>query len=196
VRTPPNIQRRSVLGLPTQVLGILLSGLPGPVIDRLSLVMQAWAIGDLQKFGLPRPGRGVFTRLTVDERIPVIDAGFIAAVKRGAVEVVPAVESFDREEVVLADGRRLQVDVVIAATGYRRGLEGLVGHLGVLLPSGGPRANGAEPPPGFSNLYFIGYTNPLGGNLREMAIDARRIAARITTTSPVEAGRLPPPILS
>lgn len=40
-----------------------------------------------------------------------------------ATEIVAAVEGFDGPGVLLADGTRIQPDVVIAATGYRRGLE-------------------------------------------------------------------------
>jgi hypothetical protein len=38
------------------------------------------------------------------------------------------------------------------------------------------------------NLFFIGYSNSLSGNLRELGIDARRIARAVTAaevTSPV-----------
>ncbi len=183
VRTPPNIQRRAVLGLPTQVIGVLVSRLPGPVIDRLSLVLQARAIGSLEKFGLPAPTWGVYSRVTQDEQIPVIDVGFLDAIRRGEVAVVPGVERFEGTDVVLEGDRRLTVDDVVAATGYRRGLERLVGHLGVLRPNGRPFVNGADTLPERPRLHFIGFTNPLGGNLREMAIDARRIAVRVRATA-------------
>jgi putative flavoprotein involved in K+ transport len=84
---------------------------------------------------------------------------------------------------------------VIAATGYRRGLEPLVGHLGVLRPDGMPVTHGAQCPPGAPGLHFIGYTHPFSGNIRDIAIDARKIARAVarrparqpsrTTTAPV-----------
>ena len=187
VRTPPNIQRRAILGLPIQLVGVVVSKLPGPVIDRLSLAMQARAIGSLEEFGLPAPTCGVHTRVVEDEQIPVIDVGFLASLKRGEVAVVPCVEGFEGGEVLLAGRRRLKVDAVVAATGYRRGLEGLVGHLGVLKPNGRPLVNGADQLPERPGLYFIGYTNPLGGNLREMAKDASRIAARVSASGRLKA---------
>ena len=78
----------------------------------------------------------------------------------------------------LADGTEIGPDAVIAATGYRRGLEPLVGHLGVLDGRGRPVVHGARTPPGAPGLYFTGFTNPISGMFREMAIDARRIARR------------------
>src|SRR5439155_631058 len=79
-------------------------------------------------------------------------------------------------------GSSLQPDVVVAATGYRRGLERLVGNLGVLDERGRPITSGAESPDGLSGLYFAGYTNPLSGNLRELGIHARQIADQIATS--------------
>ena len=71
---------------------------------------------------------------------------------------------------------------MIAATGFRRGLEPLVGHLGVLEPGGRPIIHGPETHPDAPHLHFIGFTNPISGNLRELAIDARRIADAAATT--------------
>jgi putative flavoprotein involved in K+ transport len=63
---------------------------------------------------------------------------------------------------------------VIAATGYRRGLEKLTGHLGVLGEDGLPRRHGG--PPAAAGLFFVGYTVSLRGMLRDIAADARRVA--------------------
>jgi putative flavoprotein involved in K+ transport len=70
-------------------------------------------------------------------------------------------------------------DAVIAATGFRRGLEELVGHLGILGRHGRPVVHGPVTHPDAPDLYFIGYTNPLSGNLRELGIDGRRIARAV-----------------
>jgi hypothetical protein len=47
IRPPTNIQRRAVLGLSTQVLGLVLRPLPVPLVDSASLLMQSLAVGDL-----------------------------------------------------------------------------------------------------------------------------------------------------
>ncbi|HEX2267611.1 MAG TPA: NAD(P)/FAD-dependent oxidoreductase, partial [Actinomycetota bacterium] len=47
VRTPPNILRRDVAGVPSQLSGIVARRLPVPVADRISLVMQRLTVGDL-----------------------------------------------------------------------------------------------------------------------------------------------------
>jgi putative flavoprotein involved in K+ transport len=81
--------------------------------------------------------------------------------------------------VLLAGGERVQPEVVIVATGWRRALEPLVGHLGVLGDDGRPRAHGAQTPPEAPGLYFTGFVNPVSGMFRELGIDAKRIAKAI-----------------
>ena len=97
----------------------------------------------------------------------------------GRIELAGAVERFEGPDVVLADATRRRPDVVIAATGYHQGLAELVGHLGVLEPSGMPRAIQGEPHPTAPDLYFNGYVHPLGGQLPTMARTSRRIARHI-----------------
>lgn len=179
IRTVPHIVRRSTLGWPAQANGILCRRLPTRLVDRLAARMAKIAIPDLSSRGLPRPDTGLYTRAR-QGAIPVQDVGLIAAVRKGKVEPVAAVESFDGEKVRLADGSAVAPDVVIAATGFQRGLEDLVGHLGVLDETGRPLAHGRRTHPEAPGLYFIGYTNPLSGMLRELSLDARRIAKAVT----------------
>jgi putative flavoprotein involved in K+ transport len=97
------------------------------------------------------------------------------------VEIVGALLGFDGPDVVLAGHERIRPDAVIVATGYRRGLEPLVGGLGVLGPNGKPVVHGARTHPDAPGLYFTGYTNPISGMFRELKIDARRIARAIAS---------------
>ncbi|MGA5708381.1 flavin-containing monooxygenase [Streptomyces cellulosae] len=178
VRTPPHIVRRSTAGWPTQYSGILVRRLPVPLVDRISRLQVRVAVPDLSEHGLPRPETGLYSRV-LEGAIPVQDVGLIDAVRAGSVEVVAAVKGFEEGEVLLTDGERIAPDAVIAATGYERGLEGLVGHLGVLDERGRPVVHGARTPAGAPDLYFTGFTNPISGNLREMALDAQRIARAV-----------------
>ncbi|MEU6051484.1 NAD(P)/FAD-dependent oxidoreductase [Streptomyces xanthochromogenes] len=175
VRTPPHILRRSTAGWPAQATGILVRRLPVRLVDAAASVTERLSVPDLSAYGLPRPAKGLYSRAR-EGAIPVQDVGLIDAVRKGRVEPVAAVESFDGTKVVLADGTRVSPEVVVAATGYRRGLEGLVGHLGVLDQRGRPRVRGARTVPGASGLYFTGFTNPISGMLRELRLDATRIA--------------------
>jgi hypothetical protein len=183
IRTPPNIVRRDgPAGIAPQYLGILMRPLPLKIVDPLSLLVQKLVIGDLSRYGIAAPATGVATRV-LDGHIPLIDVGFLAQLKAGRIEVVPGITGFEGSEVICG-ARRLKADAVIAATGYSPGLEPIVGHLGVLDANGHPSYHAPQPSPQAPGLFFIGYSNPISGNLREIAHDARALgpvlAARAT----------------
>lgn len=178
VRTAPHIVRRSTAGWPAQATGILVRRLPVWLVDRAGAVMARVAVPDLSAQGLPRPESGLYSRVR-EGAIPVQDVGLIDAVRTGRVTPVATVASFDQDAVILADGTRLTPDTVIAATGYTRALEPLVGHLDVLDARGRPVTHGGRTPKQAPGLYFTGFTNPISGMLREMALDAGRIAKRV-----------------
>ncbi|MFF7976821.1 NAD(P)-binding domain-containing protein [Streptomyces sp. NPDC007905] len=178
VRTAPHIVRRSTAGWAAQYTGVLVRRLPVRLVDRLARPLAKISTPDLSAHGLARPDTGLYSRVR-EGAIPVQDVGLIDAVRKGRVEVVAAVEGFEDGKVVLADGNRISPDAVIAATGYVRALEGLVGHLGVLDGRGKPVVHGSRTPANAPGLYFTGFTNPISGMFRELAIDAEKIAKAV-----------------
>lgn len=190
VRTTPHIVRRSTAGWPAQRTSILVRRLPVGLVDRLAKPVAKLSVPDLSSHGLPRPDTGLYSRVK-EGAIPVLDVGLIDAVRKGRVEIVAAVDGFEDDKVILADGSRVSPDTVIAATGYARGLEDLIGHLGVLDAHGKPVTQGTRTPADAPGLYFTGYTNPISGNLREMAIDAQKIAKAIARDGSRRVSRLP-----
>jgi putative flavoprotein involved in K+ transport len=182
--------RRATLGWPAQLTGILVRRLPTGLVDRLARPVARLAVPDLSAHGLPRPEAGLYTRVKQGS-VAVLDVGLVDAVRKGRVEIVAAVESFEDGEVVLADGDRIAPDAVIAATGYLRALEPLVGHLGVLDERGRPVVRGARSPRDAPRLYFTGFTNPISGMLRELALDAEKIAKAIARKDAAKVSVLP-----
>ncbi|MBG0854478.1 NAD(P)/FAD-dependent oxidoreductase [Streptomyces spinoverrucosus] len=190
VRTAPHIVRRSTAGWAAQYTGVLVRRLPVGLVDRLARPMAKVSVPDLAEHGLPRPDTGLYSRVT-EGSIPVQDVGLIDAVRKGKVEIVAAVDAFDGDKVVLADGDRIGPDAVIAATGYVRALDPLLGHLDVLDSRGKPVTHGARTPKNAPDLYFTGFTNPISGMLRELAIDAEKIARAVARRSADRVSRLP-----
>ncbi|MGY5114274.1 flavin-containing monooxygenase [Streptomyces sp. 900105755] len=178
VRTVPHIVRRSTAGWAAQYSSVLVRRLPTAFVDRLARTMAKVSVPDLAAHGLPRPDSGLYSRVK-QGAIPILDVGLIEAVRQGMVEIVAAVDGFEDGQVALADGTRVSPDAVIAATGYVRALEGLVGHLDVLDDRGHPVTHGPRAPENAPGLYFTGYTNPISGNIRELAIDAEKIAKAV-----------------
>ena len=179
IRTPPQIIRRATAGIPAQLLGMAIRHIPPQWVDPITKTQRKLSIPDLSAQGLPRPEHGVRTSFIATGTTPILDVGIVDAVKRGRVEVVAAVEGFDGAEVVLANGSRIAPDAVIAATGFRAGLDGLVGHLDVLTPRGLPTKTDGEP--ALPGLWFVGFTPTLGGQLREGSVAARKVAAAVAT---------------
>jgi cation diffusion facilitator CzcD-associated flavoprotein CzcO len=189
VRTPPNVFPRRWLGVPLNPLAIALDVLPTRMADQLGWFGQRMIYGDMSRYGLPRSPVGVKTRVLRDSIAACVDGGFVRSVKRGRVEIVPAVSSLDGRAVVLEGGRRLEPDAVIAATGYRRGLEQLVGHLGVLREDGRPLVHAERTHPNAPGLYFTGFDTLSSGQLRLFSRDAKAIGRRVAYARPS-----PPPL--
>jgi putative flavoprotein involved in K+ transport len=178
VRTPPSIVRRDTLGFPSQVLGIATAHLPHRVVDWIAVTIRRVSIPDLAPYGLPAPQHPYFD--FVRRRVvPILDVGIVDAVRQGRVRVVAPIERLDGAYVVLRDGSRVAADTVLAATGFRTGLEGLVGHLGVLDKYGEPLVHGAETHPKAPGLHFVGYRIVLGGALRAAGHDAKKLARSV-----------------
>jgi putative flavoprotein involved in K+ transport len=179
IRTPPHIVFRQQNGIANPMLGVAFRHLPPRVFDPIAARMRQLAVGDLTEYGLPTPTDGLYERVLRDDAIPLVDMGFLDAVKARQVEIVGAVVGFDGDKVLLSDGESIAVDAVVAATGYKRGLDPLVGHLRVLGDDGRPLVRGAHTDPKAPNLWFTGFTNPVSGMFRELGIDAKRIARAV-----------------
>jgi hypothetical protein len=144
----------------------------------MSEVARRLCISDLSGVGLQRPTEGVFSRGHRLGRAPaLIDKVTLDAIRNRTIEVVPTIDGFERDQVRLVDGRCLQPEVIISATGYRRGLGPLVGHLGVLDDRGVPLEAGALLAD--RGLWFLGF-HSRPGLLGAVAKRSRRIAIAIT----------------
>lgn len=176
VRTPPNIVLREANGVPSQVTGLLMRHLPPKIGDPLAAATRKLLIGDLTEHGLPDPPRGLLTAFVRDDVVPIIDVGTIDLIKQGKIEVVAGVAGFEGPSVLLADGERIEPDAVISCAGYQRGLEPLIGHLGLIGAKGRPIVHGPDTAPNAPDLHFVGFTNPISGMFREFGIDAKKIA--------------------
>lgn len=192
MRTPPSVfPREWPRGFPGNYGAVLLERLPDAVLDQAAHLNQRLIYGSLAKYGIPRAPVGVQTASRRLHKSTLIDAGFVDALKAGKLQIVPGLERFEGADAVLADGSRLQPQVVIAATGYNRNLPGLIGHLGFLDGYGLPLLNGrpirAREHPAAPGLFFNGFYASPAGQLRFMRIDGRNIARAIARQLPAGA---------
>ncbi len=168
VRTPPPITSREIAGVPVQVFGLLLEPLPPRLVDRVGAVVRRLGTGDLHPYGIEPEAWGPFE----ERRPPLIDVGFLDHLRAGRVDVRRAVLRLTQGGVVFADGLEEPFDAVVAATGFRTGLERLV-DASLLDERGLPRAAS------HAGLFFVGYAESPRGALYEANRDSRRVARAI-----------------
>jgi putative flavoprotein involved in K+ transport len=174
IRTPPPIVPRDPFGLPVQRTSIILSHLPPAIANRMGRATARLALGDLTRYGMPA---GDFAPYTT-RRIPLIDVGFVDALKRGRVRIRPALERLTATGAFFADGTSEDFDAIIAATGFTTGLESLVDMPGLLDGAGEPRGVSGDPT-AFPGLYFVGFVHSLRGHLFEANRASRRLARHV-----------------
>ena len=171
VRSAPRVFPREVIGVPVTPFAPPSDVLPDRVVDRVAPWLERRIYGPRDY--LPEPAAPMMELLTGCKE-PMTADGIVELIRAGRVRVVAAVAELDATGALLDDGTHVDADHVIAATGYRPGLEPLVGHLGVLDPDGRP--TDLVPRPG---LGFVGFRVPLTGTLWAIDRDARRVAAAL-----------------
>jgi cation diffusion facilitator CzcD-associated flavoprotein CzcO len=174
VRTPPPIVPRDPFGMPVQRTSILLSALPAGVANAFGRMTARIVIGDLTRYGMPAATFNPYTT----RRIPLIDVGFVEALKRGRVTVRPAVERLTASGAVFVDGTEESFDAIVAATGFTTGLQSLLEAPGTLDEEGEPIGR-AGMPTAYPGLYFVGFTHSLRGHLFEANLASRRLARHV-----------------
>jgi cation diffusion facilitator CzcD-associated flavoprotein CzcO len=178
VRGPVHVVPRDMFGRPTQHTNVLLSHLPLGLRDAIATRTIGLVVGDLSRWGLVRPAIGPNRMIEESGRVPILDLGTIAMVKRGKIRVLPAVQDILPDTVRFADGAVHPFEAIIFATGYRPGLGNLIhGFETIADARGRPHRFGEET--GIPGLYFVGFKNPPTGALREIALEAPRVARSI-----------------
>ncbi len=128
--------------------------------------------------GLRKAGKGPLASIWTRSRIPLIDVGTIDLIRKGRVRVRPGLERFTERGAVFEDGVEEPYDAVVLATGFRHELTRLLPEADrVLQEDGRPIASGCETALG--GLYLCGFFVAPTGMLREIGLEARRIAQAI-----------------
>ena len=212
VRGPVNIIPRDILGIPISSLAIVLSRVPTPLADALAPRLSRITTGDIGRYGLTRSAMSPMTQIRVESRIPLVDVGTLELIRQGHIEIRPGIRSLGDRDVVFEDGSRSDFDAIITATGFRPGVARFLdrsadrelpaapanrGRARPAGPFGQPRQAARAGQAGLAGvrwprsrvesdngLYFCGFTVTPAGMLREIAHEARRIAAHIAGAGP------------
>lgn len=175
VRGPVQILPRELLGLPILTWAIAEARLPARMADFINAPAIRLAVGPVKNLGLKIASKGPRRMIEEDRRIPLLDVGTLARIRDGAIKVRGDINRFTRDGVVFSESPAEKFDGVILATGFRPDLRKLLPEAhGVFDAKGMPLATGRPTPePG---LFFCGLIASPTGQLREIGIEAQRIA--------------------
>jgi cation diffusion facilitator CzcD-associated flavoprotein CzcO len=175
VRGPVQILPRDLLGFPILAWAILYQRLPARLVDLINAPILRLAIGRIEKLGLRRAAKGPRQMVEEDGRVPLIDVGTLDKIRDGSIRICGGIDRLTPDGVVLADAECKEFDAIILATGFRPDLRQLIADVeGVFDRHGMPLVTGqTSKAPG---LYFCGQITSPTGQLREIGLEAQRIA--------------------
>ena len=183
VRSPVNVVPREVFGRPILAWGLAGRLFPARVADSINAPLLRFTVGSIDKLGLKRSPKGPLQSIEEDGRVPLIDIGTLDAIRNGRIKLRGDLASFSRDSVVFRQSPAERFDAVILATGFRPDLRPLLPDAkGVLSDAGAPLVSGA--PTGEPGLYFCGAVPSALGQLRQIGIDATRIAIAAQSLRP------------
>ena len=175
VRGPVQILPRDLLGFPILSWAILYRRLPARLVDIINAPILRLAVGSIEKLGLRRAAKGPRQMVEEDGRVPLIDIGTLAQDQGRLDQDTRRHRSPDAgwRDVRRCSKRKIRRDHSCDRFPSRSApvdsrCEGVFdGH-------GMPRVTGrATDAPG---LYFCGQITSPTGQLREIGIEAQRIA--------------------
>ena len=89
------------------------------MVDKILLILARIILGNVENYGLRRPTIGPLELKKSAGKTPVLDIGALKKIRSGEIKVVPGIRRFSKGKVELVDGRVLEIDSVVLATGYR-----------------------------------------------------------------------------
>jgi cation diffusion facilitator CzcD-associated flavoprotein CzcO len=182
VRGPVNIVPREILGIPAQRFSIAERALPPRLVDAVNGAILRLVRSDMSRYGLQRSPIGPATQIAERGRIPLIDIGTVDLITQGRISVLPGIARFKAEGVVFTDGSERRYDAVVLATGYRPRVDTFLEDAAPVCDGQGtPRESGSAT--ARRGLFFCGFRVTATGALREIGLEARRIAAVVREQS-------------
>jgi cation diffusion facilitator CzcD-associated flavoprotein CzcO len=175
VRSAVQILPRDLLGFPILAWAILYRRLPARLVDFINAPILRLAVGSIEKLGLRRAAKGPRQMVEEDGRVPLIDIGTLDKIRDGSIGICGGIDRLTPDGAVFDDGKAFEFDAIILATGFRPDLRRLIPDVeGVFDGHGMPLLTGQ--PTAAPGLYFCGQITSPTGQLREIGLEAQRIA--------------------
>jgi len=182
VRSPVNVIPRDVLGIPVLELSLALRHLKPSLADRISKPLVDLLIGDITTLGLRKKPYGPLEQIQREAAAPVLDIGTLRLIRQGHIKIYGAIDRVEGETVHFKDGKSAAFDVIVAGIGYNR-------DDAQIIAIDKERFDDLRRPVdqqqffGKDGLYFCGYWVSPTGQIREIGLDAQKIAQHISKES-------------
>ena len=183
VRHAVNVLPRDIFGIPVLQLGLLMSALPPRFADKMNAPLIRLLTGDIRKLGLRKLPYGPLEQMQKDQSVPLLDIGTLKLIRDGHCVVYDDIDRIENKTVLFKDGRKDQFDAIVAAIGYNKG------YAQDLLQVDKSRLEDLcvcvdkQKYFGKDGLYFCGFYVSPTGQIREIGLDAQKIAKNISKNS-------------
>ncbi|KAG8369746.1 hypothetical protein BUALT_Bualt14G0045800 [Buddleja alternifolia] len=177
VRSSVHVLPREIFGKSTFELGVrLMKWMPLCVVDKILLAASRLILGDIEKYGLKRPCLGPLKMKNTQGKTPVLDIGTLSRIRSGDIKIVPGIKKFLQGGVELINGKILEIDSVILATGYSSNVPSWLKESEFFSRDGFPVSPFPNGWKGQNGLYAVGFTRR---GLSGASMDAVRVAQDI-----------------
>ncbi|CAN4113717.1 unnamed protein product [Withania somnifera] len=163
---PSLVCRSSVHVLPREIFGksifelamLMMKWLPLWLVDKMLLILTWFILGNIEKYGLRRPKIGPLELKNTQGKTPVLDIGALEKIRSRKINVVPGIKKFSCGTVELVNGKKIEIDSVVLATGYCSNVPFWLKESEFFSKNGFPIAPFPNSWKGKFGLYAVGFT--------------------------------------
>jgi indole-3-pyruvate monooxygenase len=178
VRSPVNVIPRDFLGIPILRISLFMSQLPPRIADTINAPLIRLMVGDITKLGLKKMPYGAFEQIQRDGNIPLLDIGTIKHIREGHIRIYDNIDNIEGKTVHFEDGKKEDFDAIIAAIGYYPDYAEIIQVERARFDDLKMSVN-KQKYFGKDGLYFCGFWIGPTGVIREISLDAQKIAGDI-----------------
>lgn len=179
VRSAVNVLPRDILGIPVLQLGLLMSALPPRFADKLNAPLIRLLTGDIKKLGLSKLPYGPLEQMQKDQSVPLLDNGTLKLIRDGYCAVYDEIDRLENKTVFFKSGGKQDFDAIIAAIGFHKGYEQDLLRIDKSRFDDLRVSVDKQKYFGKDGLFFCGFYISPTGQIREISLDAQKIAKSI-----------------
>jgi len=188
VRSPVNVIPRDVLGIPILELSLAMSSLPPKFADTINAPLLRLLVGDITRLGLKKLPYGPLEQIQKNASIPLLDIGTIRHIRAGHIGIYDDIDHMEHKTVYFKNGKAEDFDAIVAGLGYYRDYADIVDvdtsrFEDLKQPLNKQKYFGKD------GLYFCGFWISPTGQIREIGLDAQRIAKDIAKNENLPGAR-------